>query len=180
MADYVLEDLSNMPRADEGRLRERQSLTTPLLESRVAPHRVLELGPVGLDAKARAGGGADRRAHQHVVREDEVGGPQVAQRIGIRLDVAAAFVLGEVLEQPRLEPVVLVEDEDGQQSARELRSNDARASEVVQLGVRLLADDGDVVPGAAPLARERPRVDVRARPAEQVPVPEQDPHAPAR
>ena len=42
-------------------------------------------------------------------------------------------------------------------------------------GSRLLAQDGHVVPGAAPLARELARVDVRPGAAEQVAVPEQDP-----
>ena len=54
--------------------------------------------------------------------------------------------------------------------------DDPRAAEVVALGMPLLADDGDVVAGVAPLARERARVDVGARTAEQVAVPEQDPH----
>ena len=39
----------------------------------VAPHRVLELGPVRLDREARAACGADRPAEQDVVGEDEVG-----------------------------------------------------------------------------------------------------------
>jgi hypothetical protein len=43
--------------------------------------------------------------------------------------------------------------------------------------VRLLREHDDLVPGAAPLARERARVDVRPGPAEQVPVPEDNLHA---
>ena len=51
-----------------------------------------------------------------------------------------------------------------------------RAAEGVALRVRFLADDDDAVPGAAPLPGERPRVDVRPRPAQQIPVPQDDPH----
>ena len=43
--------------------------------------------------------------------------------------------------------------------------------------MRLLAEHGDVVPVARPLARELARVDVRPRAAEQVPVPDEDAHA---
>ena len=104
-------------------------------------------------------------------------GQQLAQRRGVRLDVARALVRREVLEQPRLEPLVAVEHEHRQEPARQLGPHDLRAREVVVLRARLLADDRHVVPGAAPLPRERPRVDVRPGPAEQVPVPEEDPHA---
>ena len=42
--------------------------------------------------------------------------------------------------------------------------------------MRLLADHDDLVAGIAPFAGERPRVDVRSGPAEQIAVPEQDLH----
>src|SRR5207247_1499358 len=71
--------------------------------------------------------------------------------------------------------LVPVEDEHRQQSG-DLRTHDAYAPEVVLRRTRLLAEDDDIVTGSAPLARERARVHVRARPAEQVAVPEQDPH----
>ena len=85
---------------------------------------------------------------------------------------AARSARGEVLEQPRLEPLVAVEHEHGQQAAGQLGPDDARAAEVVLLRGALLADDRHVVPGEAPLPRERARVDVRAGAAEQVAVPE--------
>ncbi len=44
----------------------------------------------------------------------------------------------------------------------------------------LLADDRDVVTGTHPLARERTGVDVRTGSAEEIPVPEQDPHGGGR
>ena len=81
----------------------------------------------------------------------------------------------EGLEQLRLHALVAVEDEDGKQAA-DVGADDLRAGEVVVLGLRLLADDHDVVPGPAPLARDRPRIDVRARATEQVSVPEDDSH----
>src|SRR4029450_13815145 len=48
--------------------------------------------------------------------------------------------------------------------------------EVVVVWPGLLREDGDVVPLAAPLARELACVDVRARPREEVAVPDEDPH----
>ena len=83
---------------------------------------------------------------------------------------------GEVLQELGLEPLVAVDDEHRQQAARQLGHDDLRAAEVVLLGRALLADDDDVVALPAPLARERARVDVRAGAAEQVAVPEEDPH----
>src|SRR5205085_56308 len=92
------------------------------------------------------------------------------------LDEALALGAGQVLEQPRLEAFVAIDDEDRQQAARKLRPHDLGAGEVELLGMPLLADDDDLVPRAAPLARDRLRVDVRARAAQQVAVPEQDSH----
>ena len=93
-------------------------------------------------------------------------------------DTVRDFVENEVkpraLVSARLEPFVAVEDEGRKQCARELRHDDVRAAEVIALRVPLLADDRDVVPREAPLARERPGVDIRPGAAEQVPVPEQN------
>src|SRR5207248_9653128 len=58
------------------------------------------------------------------------------------------------------------------EAVRQLGPDDAGAAEVVGARVALLADDHDLVAQPAPGPRERPRVDVRARAAEQVPVPE--------
>ena len=63
-----------------------QRLGAPGRERGVAAHRVLELGAVRLDGERRAGGGADRAAEEDVVREDDVGGKQGADRGGVRLD----------------------------------------------------------------------------------------------
>ena len=70
----------------------RASRAAPRLELGPAAHRVLELGAVRLDAERSARRGADRPAHQHVVREHEVGGQQLAQRGRVRLDVRALLV----------------------------------------------------------------------------------------
>ena len=100
--------------------RPRERLPPPALELRPAAHRVLELGAVRLDAKRRAGRGADRPAHQHMVREHEVGGQQLAERRGVRVDVGALLGVGEVLQELRLEAGVAVHHEDRQQPARQL------------------------------------------------------------
>ena len=114
----------------------RERLAPPRRQLGVAAHRVLELGAVRLDRERRAGRGADRPAEQDVVREDEVGRQQLAQRRRVRLDVALALVAREVLEEPRLEPLVAVEHEDRQQRRRISGPHDARAAEVVRSGCR--------------------------------------------
>ena len=90
--DDVLEHVANVLRADVGRIRLRERLPRPRAELRPAAHRVLELGAVRLDAERRTARRADGAAHQHVVGEHEVGGQQLAQRGGVRLDVGAALV----------------------------------------------------------------------------------------
>ncbi len=129
-----------------------------------------------LDAKRRTTRRPDGAAHQHVVGEHEVGRQKLAQGRRIRIDVCPPFVLGEVLEELRMEPLVAVHDEGGQQASRQIDRYRPRAAEVVLLGRPLLRDDNHVVPGPAPLARERAGVDIRPGPSEEVPVPEQDPH----
>ena len=118
MADHVLEHLADVTGADECRVGCRERLLPPRLEPRAPAHRILELRSVRLDAEAHAARRSHRGTHQHVVCEDEVGRAELAQRSRIRLDVARTFVLREVLQQPRLEPVVAVEDEHRQQPRR--------------------------------------------------------------
>ncbi len=127
----------------------------------------------GVGQAARA---TDGRSEQHVVREDNVGRLERAQRLRVRLHVRLALRGREVLQQPCLEPLVLVEHEHRQQSVRQLGHDDARTADVVILRVSFLADDRDVVSSAHPLARERARVDVRTGAAQQVAVPDKDPH----
>ena len=126
-----------------------------------------------LDRVAGAGRGSDRPAEEDVVAEDEVGRQLLAHGRRVALDPVVELRPRAVLHELDLVALVAVEHEDGQQAA-DVRPDGARAAEVVALGMRLLAEDGDVVPGTRPLARERPRVDVRAGAAEQVAVPEQD------
>ena len=131
--------------------------------------------PCALTAKRAPARGADRPAQQDVVAEDEVGGQLLAQGGRVRLDPVVELGARALLDELDLVALVAVEDEDRQQAA-DVRPDRLGAAEVVALRMRLLAEDGDVVPGAAPLARERARVDVRAGAAEQVAVPEEDPH----
>ena len=129
-----------------------------------------------LDGVARAARAPDRAAEQDVVAEDEVGRQLLAHRRRVRLDPGVELVARAVLEQLDAVALVVVEHEDGKEPA-DVGTHDLRATEVVALGMRLLAEDRDVVPGTRPLARELARVHVRPRPAEQVPVPDQDLHA---
>ena len=154
----------------------RERVCAPGREARIAAHRVLELGAVCLDGERRAGSGPDRPAEEHVVREDEVSREE-------RPDARR--------RSPRPSRRALPACSPGRVARRSRRSgrgrrpaagpptsgrSDARRAEVVALGMRLLREDGHVVPCPAPLAGEHPGVDVRARAAEQVAVPEEDAH----
>ena len=124
----------------------------------------------------RAGCETDGAAQEHVVAQEEVGRQLVAHRRGVRLDPDIELLARAVLEQLHAIALVVVEHEDGQQAA-DVGPHDRSAAEVVALRVRLLAEDRDVVPTSRPLARELTRVHVRARPTEQIPVPDDDLHA---
>ena len=142
-----------------------------------AADRVLELRAVRLDRERRARRGADGAPEQDVVAEDEIGRQLLSDARRVRVDVASALVRRELLQQPRLEPLVRVEDEHGQQATGERGRHDLRSGEVEPLWLALLADDRHLVPGAAPRAGDLPRVDVRARAREEVSVPEDDLHS---
>ena len=129
-----------------------------------------------LDAKGGAAGRSDGPAHQHVVGEHEIGRQQRAKRSRVRFDVRASLGLAEVLEELRLEPLVPIHDEHGQQPTRKIDGNRLRAAEVVLLWRAFLRDDDDLVSTAAPLTRERAGVDIRPGSSEEVTVPEQDAH----
>ena len=129
-----------------------------------------------LDAKGGAAGRSDGPAHQHVVGEHEIGRQQRAKRSRVRFDVRASLGLAEVLEELRLEPLVPIHDEHGQQPTRKIDGNRLRAAEVVLLRRAFLRDDDDLVSPAAPLTRERAGVDIRPGSSEEVTVPEQDAH----
>jgi len=152
-----------------------ERLAAPGLERRPPSHRVLELGAVRLDAERHARREPDGRSHQHVIREHDVRRQQVAKHRRVRLDVGGALGLREVLEVLRLETLVPIEHEHGQETARQVGHDDLGGAEVEVLGRALLADDDDFVAGSRPFTRQRTGVDVRARAAEQVAVPEEDP-----
>ena len=175
VADDLLEHLADVRRADEDRPCALERLPSPRREVAVAADRVLELRAVRLHGVRRACRRADRTSRKDMVREDEVGRQQLPHGAGVELDVAIALRARQVLELPRLEPFVAVDDEHRQDPA-DLRPHDARMPQVEALRVPLLAQHDDIVTGERPLARERARVHVRPGPSEQVAVPEEDPH----
>src|SRR4029453_8786177 len=79
-------------------------------------------------------------------------------------------------EELRLERLVPIHDEHGQQPTRKIDGNRLRAAEVVLLRRAFLRDNDDLVSPAAPLTRERAGVDIRPGSSEEVTVPEQDAH----
>ena len=175
VADDVLEHLADVRGADEDRLGPGEHLAPPRDQLVVPAHRVLELRAVDLHRIPPSDLERHRPTREHVVREDEVGREPLPNRSRVRGDVALPLLARQLLEAPRLEPLVAVDDED-REDAADRRPHGLGAAEVVRLWVRLLGEDDHLVAGAAPLPRQRPRVDVRARPGEQVAVPEEDAH----
>jgi len=174
VADDLLQHLTDMGGADVDGGCALERRVGPRGELVVPAQRVLELRPVRLDRVGRSDRRADRAPEQDVVAEDEVGRKLIAQRACVRLDPGVELGSRAVLEELDLVALVAVAHEDGQEPA-DIRPHELRPPEVVELRVRLLAEDGHVVTREAPLARQGAGVDVRPGPAEQVPVPEQDP-----
>ena len=122
--------------ADDRRRRAANTSAPHCRQLRVAAHRVLELGSVGLDDVAAAARGADGAADQHVVDEHETAGAGSAR-------IAAAFastqrvelVARAVLHPLDVVPLVAIDHEDGQQTA-DVGAHGRRAPEVEALGVR--------------------------------------------
>ena len=173
MADDLVQHLADVLGADEDRRGGGESLFAPGRELLVAAHRVLQLGAVCLDRVARAGRRSHRPAEEDVVREDDVRREVFAERGGVQVDVAVTLLPREVGQAFCFESLVAVKDEDRQEAA-DVGADVACAAEVVLLRARLLREDGHVVAAEAPFPGERARVDVRAGPAEQVAVPEED------
>ena len=96
----------------------------PRRETRVAAHRVLELGTVCLDCEWCSGGGPDRAAEKHVVREHDIGRQERPERGGVRLDPVVELLARTVLHAAHVVAVIAVEDEDRQQ-APDVGSQDA-------------------------------------------------------
>ncbi len=128
-----------------------------------------------MTAKRAPVGDPDRPAEENVVAEHEIRGKPRAERGAVRLDPAVELLPRAVLHELDLVALVAVEHEHRQEPP-DIGPDDLRASEIVRVGMRVLAEDGDVVPRPRPLPGELARVDVRPGPTEQVPVPEQDPH----
>src|SRR5687767_4380814 len=87
----------------------------------------------------------------------------------------SALVAAQVLEIAGLEVGVAVEDEHRQRSV-ELRPDVSCPIQVVFLGAGILREDNDLVPESAPRACKRARVHVRARPTQEVAVPDENLH----
>ena len=121
--------------ADVHRIGVRKRLRTPPLQLRTPPHRVLELRAVRLHGEGDAGGGADRRPEQHVVREHGVGRRSSRSATAFRSTYRARSACGSP-EELRVDALVAVEHEDRQQPA-DVGTDDRRAADVVALRVRL-------------------------------------------
>ena len=119
-------------RADEGRLRAPRATRAPHCSSRGRPR--IEYSSSEPCALTRNGSPLAAPTGAPIstwFAKTRSAGSELAQRRRVRLDVARALVLGEVLQQPRLEPLVAVEHEHRQQPARQLGPHDPGAAEVV-------------------------------------------------
>ena len=128
-----------------------------------------------LDRVGRLDRRGDGSSGQDVVGEDEIGRKMPAERFAVQLDVALELSPAQLVQKSCLQALVFVEHEH-RQSPADLRPDQLRRADVVALGVPLLAEEQHLVARPAPLAGQRARVDVGARSAEQVTVPEKDLH----
>ena len=175
VAADVLDNVADVRRADEDGARAREHVPPPRFELGPAAHRVLQLRPVRLHGIGRARRATDRAAEQHVVAQEKVGRQMFTHGRRVRLDPRVELAARAVLEQLDAVALVVIEYEGGQEASH-VGPDDSGAPEVVALRMRLLAENGDLVPRPRPLASELARVDVRPRPSEEVPVPEENPH----
>ena len=127
VADDVLEHLADVRGADEDRLGLRERLAPPRRELRVAAHRVLELRAVRLDAKRAPAQPPTGPPSRTWFAKTRSAGRSSRNAAAFALDVALALRRSQILEPPRLEPLVAVEHEDRQQAVRQLGPHDARA-----------------------------------------------------
>ena len=146
--------------------------------SAFAADRELELRAVRLDDEGHPDRGADRRSEEHVVHEEEVRRQVRADGGGVSLD--------------ELVPLLRRADPGGS-APRDRRSGRGRRPAAARRrdragrprapprskrsGCGSWREDDDLVPEPRPGPRERARVDVRARPAQEVAVPEENLHA---
>ena len=91
-----------------------------------------------LDRVRRPGGETDGAAEEHVVAQQEVGRQALPHRRRVRLDPRVELLRRAVLEQPHLVPLVVVENEHGQETA-DVGPDDPGTADVELLRVRLLA-----------------------------------------
>ena len=113
---------------------------------------------------------------EDLARDFEAEAPILKVAIAATLARRTKIELAPSAFELRLEPLVPIHDEHGQQSTRKIDGNRLRAAEVVLLWRAFLRDDDDLVSTAAPLTRERASVDIRPGSSEEVTVPEQDAH----
>ena len=173
----LLEHVADVLGAGVDDLGPGERLGAPARELGTAAHRVLELRAVRLDR-----GSAARSQRRRAPRAGR--GSRSTRSAGASSRSAAAFAATYASRSAAVKstssrassPSYRSRTKTGSRPPGQVGHDDPRPAEVVALRMPLLADDRHVVPGEAPLARERARVDVRARPAEQIPVPEQDPH----
>jgi hypothetical protein len=131
---------------------------------------------VRLDGERHPDCRAHGSAEEHVIREQIVRRQVIADGGSVLLDEPFPLGLAEILEVPSLEVFVAVEHEDRQRPLY-LGTNARRAAEVIGLRTRLLGENDDLVAEPAPGTGERTGVDVRARPAQEVAVPNENLHA---
>jgi hypothetical protein len=176
MAADLVDHLADVSRSHEHHRRCLQHLSPPALQFRAAAHRVLELGAVRLHGVSRSRRSPDRAAEQDVVAENEIGRQVLAHGRRVRSDPRVELLASAVLQQLHAVALVVIEDEDREQST-DVGPHDLRPADVVAFRMRLLTEDGDVMARARPRARELACVDVRPRSAQQVPMPDNNSHA---
>ena len=173
--EHVVDHPFDVLRAGEDGGGVGKRTASPVAELGVAAHRELELGAVRLDGVRASHRGADRPAEEEVVRQHEVGRKVLAHGGRARLHEALALGPAEILDASSLHVLVAVDDEHRQETAH-VGPDHLCPADVVPIGMRILAEDNDLVTEARPGARETARVDIRSGAAQEIAVPEENLH----
>ena len=177
VADDVLDDLADVLRADVDRLARRRAPPRPTA-------RAARCRASSTRARSRAPSPRTARPTRHRRRRRAARGSRRRRRPGraraapphSRRRTRRARSCVKSWSSFACRPSYSSSTKTGSRPSGRSGTTTSAPPRSYALGVPVLAHDDHVVPGAAPLARERTRVDVRARTSEKVSVPEQDAH----
>jgi hypothetical protein len=174
-AHELAEDAGHVAGPGQDDSRAGKGFPGPGAQLGVPPHGELQFRPVRLDEVRQPGRRPNRGTEQHVVDQQEVRGALRPYGRRIRRHERLPISAAHLRQQPRLHVLVRSHDENRERPGQ-TRPDDRGAVQVVALGMRLLAEDHDLVAHSTPRPGEFPGVDVGAAALEKIAVPDQGAH----